>query len=95
MGTSSTSTQKSEPSDFIKPYLSQALTGAKEQFEKGAPQYYQGSTVPTDILNRTQGYALASQGARAGQMAGSNNAMNQFAGGNLGDWGTEIGRAHV
>ena len=88
MGTSSTSTQKSEPSDFIKPYLSQALTGAKEQFEKGAPQYYQGSTVPTDILNRTQGYALASQGARAGQMAGSNNAMNQFAGGNLGDWGT-------
>lgn len=88
MGSSSTSTQKSEPSDFIKPYLSQAMEGAKGAYEKGAPQYYQGSTVPTDILNRTQNYALTSQGNRAGQMAGSNYAMDQFAQGGLGDWGT-------
>lgn len=88
MGSSSTSTQKSEPSDFIKPYLGEALGGAQAQFRAGPPQYYQGSTVPTDILNRTQNYALTSQGNRAGQMAGSNYAMDQFAQGGLGDWGT-------
>jgi len=88
MGGSSTSTQKSEPSDFIKPYLSQALNGAQEQYNKGAPQYYQDSTVPKDILAQTQNYALNSQANRAGQMAGSNYALNELAHGDLGDWGT-------
>lgn len=88
MGTSSTSTQKSEPSDFIKPYLSEALGGAQAQYQAGAPKYYEGSTVPTDTLNRISNYGLTSQANRAGQMAGSNYAMSQFAGGGLGDWGT-------
>ena len=88
MGSSSTSMQKSEPSDFIKPYLSEAMGGAQGQYRAGMPQYFQGSTVPTDILNQTQNYALGAQGDRANQMAGSNYAMNQFAGGNLGDWNT-------
>lgn len=89
MGQSSTSTQKSEPSDFYKGYAAPGLDAARTSFQNNEyPKYFEGSTVPTDILNRTQNYALTSQGNRAGQMAGSNYAMNQFAGGGLGDWGT-------
>jgi len=88
MGSSSTSTQKSEPSDFIKPYLGEAMGGAQAQYRAGAPQYYQGSTVPTDVLNRISNYGLTSQANRAGQMADGNYALNRFAQGNLGDWDT-------
>lgn len=88
MGSSSTSTQKSEPSDFIKPYLTQGMNAAQTEFQNGAPKYFEGDTVPKGTLNQISNYALTSQGNRAGQMAGSNYAMNQFAGGGLGDWGT-------
>ena len=94
MGSSSTSTQKSEPSDFIKPYLSEAMGGAQEQYKAGMPKYYENSTV-AGFSPETQAAlsAMSRQGMsgidqRAQSMAGSNYAMNQFAGGGLGDWGT-------
>jgi hypothetical protein len=78
-GGGSTQTQKSEPSDFIKPYLSAGLDEAKSLFGEGPAEFYQGSTVPTDILNATVQRGMGG----AQQRAGSQYALDQFSGGGL------------
>lgn len=78
MGQSSTSTtQRAEPSDFIKPYLGEALSGAQAQYQAGAPKYYEGSTVPTDILNAIQQRGMTGAQGRSG----ATSALNQFTSG--------------
>lgn len=83
-GGSATQTQKSEPSDFIKPYLSEGMNEARSLFREGASEFYPGSTVPTDVLGAIMARGMGGAGGRAG----SQYALDQFAGGGLGDWGT-------
>lgn len=85
-----TTTQKSEPWEGQKPYTLEGYAEAQNLYNQGPAQYYPGSTV-AGFGNETNNAlnAITQQGMNGQQQrAGSQNALDQFSGGGLGDWGT-------
>ena len=85
-----TSTQKSEPWDGQKPYIQEGYKEAQDLYNKGPAQYFQGSTVAGFSPETQNALSAITQQGMGGQQqrAGSQYALDQFSGGNLGDWGT-------
>lgn len=79
-----TQVQKSEPSEFIKPYLTPGLDEAKALFGEGPSSFYPHSTVPSHVLS-----AIEQRGMTGAQdRMGATDALRRFTMGDLGDWGT-------
>ncbi len=81
--------QTNEPSDYTKGYLTPGLDEAKTLFGEGPANYYPDSTVAgfsPETQNALGAMTQRGMGGAAGR-AGSQYALDQFAGGGLGDWG--------
>lgn len=83
--------QTSEPSDWAKGYLTPGMDEAKTLFGEGPARHYtedNGSAIYGFGSQTDQGLtSLFNRGmGGAGQRAGAQNALDQFAGGGLGDW---------
>lgn len=79
-------TTKTEPWDGAKPYLNKYYAQADKMFDKGMPQYYQGSTVAdqskatTDALKQQEAIARSGQGTAG--LTNAQSAVANIAGGN-------------
>lgn len=82
-----TTTQRSEPWDGQKPYITEGYGEAQRLYNQGPAQYYPGSTVAgqsdttRNALNAIEQRGMGGAAARAGQQY----ALNQFGEGRLGD----------
>jgi len=86
-GSSSNSTSTSTNTPFQQEYFAEGLGQAKNLYEQGLPQYYQGQTVAgftpaqMESMNRSSNYMT---GGQYDQMQGNTfNALNQGLSGNI------------
>ena len=86
----STTTQRSEPWDAQKPYITEGYREAQDLFNKGPAQYYPGSTVADQSDTTKNALSAIERRGMSGADGRSRQqyALNQFGEGNLGDWGT-------
>lgn len=88
-GGGQTTTQRSEPWDGQKPYITEGYGEAQRLYNQGPAQYYPGSTVADQSDTTRNALSAIEQRGMSGADGRSRQqyALNQFGEGNLGDWG--------